>query len=289
MKRIFYSILAVAAVMTACNKQQVADMEVSDSRGQEIVLGVDDGFSVTTKATAVLNVPSPLYWGATTGSGTNEKRKWAAASSTVSSNKINTGKYQTATPTAYTYYVANQTFDIPTTGAVTMTLGTSTADGNGTDVVVGKSSSATSSTTPSVTLGHIFARTGTLTLTATGGYTLSNVSWTIVGTGDINGTSGTYNLTSGNWTAASKKLSTATTITSSSDMYLIPGSYTISVTYTLTKGDYQGTFTKTATVSLEKGCINSISGSTTPDPAQAITLGVTLTQWGSNPIENLSF
>ena len=289
MKRIFYSILAVAAVMTACNKQQVADVEVPGNAGEEIILGVDDGFSVTTKATAVTTMPSSLYWGGTTGSGTSEKQKWTAASATVSSNKIATGKYQTATATSYNYYVANQNFTVPSTGAVTMTIGSSTADGNGTDVVSGHTTSATTSTSPSVTLNHIFARTGSLTLTASGGYTLSNVSWTIVGKGDINGTSGTYNMTTDAWTAASKKLATATAITSSSDMYLIPGTYTLSATYTLSKGDYTGTFTKEADVTLVKGKINNMSGTTTPDPAQGISISLSLTAWSNNAISGLSF
>ena len=123
----------------------------------EIILGVGNGFEadVETKATAITSVPATLYWGATTGS-TTETKKWDATSASTSSNKISSGQYQTATPTAYNYYVANKTFSVG--AASTMTV----ADNN-TDVLVGRTAASTS-TTPSVVLNHIFCRTGSLTL-----------------------------------------------------------------------------------------------------------------------------
>ena len=244
----------------------------------EIVLQVDAGFEVNAKgdATALSSLPSSLFWGGSTGSSGSETQKWAATSQTVSSGQIHTGAYQTYTPTSYNYYVANQTFTVGTSATMTVA-------GNTVDIISGHTA-ASNSTTPSITLGHIFARTGTLTMNTQEGYTISGISWTIVGKGDLQGTAGTYNMTSDSWTSASAKLTTATAITGSSDKYLIPGTYTVACTYTLTKGDYTHTFTKSADVTLVQGKINHITGTASGGNAQEIVLTVTLTDWGTTTL-----
>ena len=240
-------VAVVAAVCVGCSKEQMAEeTERGDSSRDEIVLGLaGDSLlaEVVTKTTEVSNVPATLYWGATTGSGTSEAVKWGSASASVSGGKISTGKYQTLTPTSYNYYVSNVAMSVGANTTVTAT--------NTTDVVVGRCD-ATTSTTPSVTLGHIFSRTGTLTFTATG-YTLTNVTWKIVGKSSLNGTKGVYNLRTNSWTSATTKLTSETTITSSSRLYLIPGTYTVKITFTASKDGNTKTFTKSGDIVMEKG------------------------------------
>lgn len=278
MRKTIVSFMLLGLVAAACSKEPAGEGAFSGS-GREIVLGLDDSsidMSVDTKATAITSLSGTHYWGATTGTrgNTAETRKWNTATASVSSNKIATGKYQTATPTAYNYYVSNATFTVPATGNVTMSAS------NTTDVYVGWVA-ASNSTTPAITLNHIFARTGSLTATAPSGFTASNVSWKIVGTSTINGTAGTYNLSTGAWTAASTKLSSDTAITTSSDMYLIPGTYTITVSYTLTKGDNVQSYTKQGTVTLAAGKVNNISCTLVTTSVPEITLNLSLTAWGS--------
>lgn len=280
----FLAALSVLA-LASCNKEELSVVD-NDS---EIVLNVKGDaldMTVETKATAITSVPSSLYWSATTGTST-ETSKYASASATVASGKIKTGKYQTAQPTAYNYYVANK--------AITFAAGGSTiVASNDTDVVAGRAS-ATTSTSPSVALDHIFARTGSLTANAPSGYTISDVSWTIVqsSTSATCGTAGTYNIKTGAWTAVSTRLSSAAALTSTSDMYLIPGTYTFSITYTLTKGDWQDTFTKTANGVLVGGKVNNIKVSSdqgdgiVPPPTNGpseIEITVTLNPWGNNDV-----
>ncbi len=243
----------VAAVCVGCSKEQT-DRDAMNGSGsrEEIVLGLaGDSLlaEVMTKTTNVTSVPSTLYWGATTGSGTSEAVKWASASASVSSGKINTGNYQTLSPTSYNYYVSNIAMTVGANTTVTAT--------NTTDVIVGRCAASTS-TTPSVTLGHIFSRTGTLTFTATG-YTITNVSWKIVGKSTINGTKGVYNLRTGAWTSATTKLTSETTITSSSNLYLIPGTYTVKITFTASKDGNTKTFTKTGDVVFAQGKVCNIT------------------------------
>lgn len=267
--------MAVAAVLASCNKEAapVAAPETADGL-EEVVLNVDGeglDLSVDTKTTAVSAVPGSLYWGATTGTST-EAAKWASASATVSSSKINTGKYQTATATAYNYYVSN----------VNMSVGANTtvSASNTTDVICGRAAS-TSSTTPSVTLNHIFARTGTINTTTSAG-TLSNISYKLVSSGSNTGTAGTYNLKSGAWSSATALA--ATTVTGSSDLYLIPGTYTLQVTATYTRGDYTtGSVTKSGNITLTAGKINNINV-TWPTAGTEIVISVSLTAWSSQNV-----
>ena len=179
--------------------------------------------------------------------------------------------YQTGNATSYNYYVSN----CPITFAAS---GSTVSASNATDVIAGTATD--NSTSPSVTLDHIFARTGTLTLKTQTGYDLSNVSWKIASV--TGGTSGTYNIAKQAWSSLTTLNSTS--IPESSDMYLVPGSYTLTVSYTLTKGDWTQNFTKSASVTLVGGKINNISGTASGGAASAISLTVSLTPWGSTDI-----
>lgn len=266
----------LTSVLGSCQKDQV--LGVSDGLNEEIILSVADGsidMEVQTKAAEITSVPSSLYLERTTGTWKSETSKNASASKTVSSGKINTGWYQTATPTAYNYYVSNK--------AITFAAGGSTISAsNDTDVIAGCTQAATNSTTPSVTLDHVFARTGSLTANAPSGYTISDITWKIQSNTGA-GTAGTYNIATKAWSSTTAL--SQTTFTGSSDLYLVPGSYTITLSYKLTKGDWNNTFSKTATVSLAAGKVNSISTTVPADGgATEIVLSVSLTAWGTNSL-----
>lgn len=271
---VFIIAAAVALSFASCQKN---DRIPNDSEGQEIVLNFGDSFDVETKASAVTSLTS-AYWGASTGTST-ESVKWSTASASVSSGKISTGKYQTASPTSYNYYVANQTFTV---------AGDMTVANNNTDIVAGRLAASTS-TAPSITLNHIFSRINTLTANAPSGFTISGISWKITGYSTVNGTAGTFNMKSQSWTSASTKIASATNISSGSDMYVIPGEYTFTVSYTLTKGDWSKSFTNSGRVTLTGGKINNIS-TTVPDPTgsiggpEQIVLTVTVTAWTSQNV-----
>lgn len=279
MKKFFvWALCAVllTSVLGSCQKDQV--LGVSDGLNEEIILSVADGsidMEVQTKATEITEVPTSLYLERTTGTWKSESAKNGSASVSVSSGKINTGWYQTATPTAYNYYVSNK--------AITFATGGSTISAsNDTDVIAGCTQAATNSTTPSVTLDHVFARTGSLTANAPSGYTISDITWKIQSNTGA-GKAGTYNIATKAWSSTTAL--SQTTFTGSSDLYLVPGSYTITLSYKLTKGDWSNTFSKTATVSLAAGKVNSISTTVPADGgATEIVLSVSLTAWGTNSL-----
>lgn len=274
-----FSVWALCAVLLisvlgSCQKVQV--LEFSDVLSEEIILSVADGsidMEVQTKATEITAVPTSLYLERTTGTWKSESAKNGSASVSVSSGKINTGWYQTATPTAYNYYVSNK--------AITFAAGGSTISvSNDTDVIAGCTQAATNSTAPSVALDHVFARTASLTCNTQSGYEISNISWKIKSkSGGTGGTAGTYNIATGGWSGVTALAETA--FNDNSDLYLNPGVYTISVTYTLQKDAWSGTFTRSGDVTFVAGKKNSITCTATGGNASQIVLSVTLNSWGT--------
>lgn len=277
MQKFFYSFLIlVVVILSGCNKSDLAQGQKAPeeaTKSREIVLNVADGFDaqVETKATAITSVPSSLYWGATTGSAGSETSKWAVENKTGITSSIATGRYQTLSPTTYNYYVSNQTFSI---GAAKTTI---TVADNSTDVLSARVSS--NSTAPSVPLGHIFCRAKMGEHSdGSGSGEISSVTYTIASNGAVSGTAGVFNMTTDAWESASSSLS-STAISTGSDLYLIPGSYTITANYTVTNGDNVQNLTKSATVTLDQGKINTIRCTLPRVSVDPITITVSVTAW----------
>ena len=203
--KLYAASLLITGLAAGCAKS----VEPENQHPQQIVLCVGDDtidMDVQTKATAITEIPSSLNFSVTTGKlGSSETTKKASASVSPASGKIATGLYQTANATSYNYYVSN----CPITFAAS---GSTVSASNTTDVIAGTATS--DSTSPSVTLDHIFARTGNLTLNTQDGYTLSVISWSIASS--TGGTAGTYNIATKAWSQLTK-LDT-TSITKTSDM-----------------------------------------------------------------------
>ena len=265
-----YLLLAIIA-STSCQKGLLE----GGTDSNEIIISVKGNpltTDVVTKTTAVTSMPSGVYWAGTIGSSSYQSNKWSSSYNSVSSNTISTGYFQTNSPTAYNYYVSNVSM------AHTYSGYTVIADGTLTDVIAGVAKASTS-IAPSVTLNHIFARTGTIRVSSSTGYTLSNVSVTIKSNSGA-GYKGTYNIYSGTWSSVTALSST--TLTDSSDLYLIPGSYTVTVSCTRQIGStYSQTFGGSTSVTLTAGKINNISISLTGDPAVPINALVDIAPWGS--------
>ena len=275
MRKLSFIFALLPLVAISCNK----DMGTSvSSEPKEIVLALEgEGITaeVETKTSAVTSLSS-AYYAATTGSaGSDETSKWGSTSATVSSNKISTGKYQTASPTSYNWYISNCSMTFGKTGS------TISPDGASIDAVAGYTA-ASNSTSPSVTLDHVFARTGSLSISATNGYTISGVSYKLKSKGTNTGTKGTYNIYSKVWSSTTTL--SDQTITSSSDLYLIPGTYTLTVSGTESLGDFSHTFSASTDITLVAGKTNNIAVKRTGVGATQIVVSTTLTAWGSNSI-----
>lgn len=264
----FFIIASVLLAAVAC--KQGLDIENS---AQEIVIGVGDSFKTEfeTKATAVTTIPASLYY-CIRYSDKNQVVK-SPSSAAVSGGKIATGLFKNPSD-SYKYYVSNVNFDDG---------GIFTCDGT-VDVIAGLATSQSNS--PEIPLIHIYARTGSLTLNTPTGYTASGIEWHIRRNGtQLGGTSGTYNINSQGatpWTSTSG-LQSNEVITSSSDLYIIPGTYIVGVSYTLSKPGWSQTFNHEANITFVGNKINNIIGTATfrsgENEPNEITMNLSLTDW----------
>lgn len=281
MKKIIYVMAALAALsFVSCNKAEFENVSNKLPEMKFSVAGEGLDLSVTkalTKAEAVTTLSS-VYWGATTGTKGNDTEAYAPVSLSVSEGNVSTGNFWPAESIAYNYYVSNVEYawDADNHKATI-------AASNETDIVAG-TAEASYKSSPEVTLEHIFARTGSLTLEPKEGYTLGEeVVWKIK-SNDNAGVSGTYNIGTKAWSGVAAL--SQQEFTSLSDLYLVPGSYNVEITYTLKKDAFEQEYTKSANVTLEGGAVNNIkaTGHTGSDDPSEITLSIEVEPWGENNI-----
>ena len=205
-----------------------------------------------------------VVWGAIVG--TSPVSLWNPVSVTADGDAmVATGHYVGSNGgTSNTYYVSNVTnasrMTLTSSGATLSSINNSPA--SGIDIVAGKTTS--SAAIVNVQLEHAYARTGNVVLNAPAGVTLSNVSWYIASSGSNTGYAGTYDIDSGSWSGVTAL--TSRSLTASSDYYLTPGVYQLTLSYTMTLPNNSTKYIsgKTGSVTLEKGKVNNIVA-TAPD------------------------
>lgn len=271
MKGIFYASVAAAAILVSCAKEApVAVQEAPEMSEITFAVEGDLDFSVRTRATALTSLESFNV----IAENDTPSQVWSLSSVTKSGSNYKTGKMWPATDQKYSFYASNEAISYNASGS---TVSPKNAD---TDVVVAYSAYSSANYRKSVplTFDHIFARVGTVNIPAPDGYAIN------VSSVKINGaTSGTYNLKSAAWTSKGSS-SDKTLQVGSNDLYIVPAQCTITVTYTLTKGDYSQSFTKTGSVNIAQGMINNITATPTlsdDEGANEIIFTVTLTPWGT--------
>ena len=266
-------ILILSLLFISCNKADVLDrgnILPPDETGQVPILFTTDSFDavVTTKATAVTTLPS-FKVSATTGNAGSETSKWNSVTFSGTSS-YSGGKYWPSSNPSYHFYAANTDITFNAAGCTVAPADAST------DIVCAYLASPKYKASNALTFDHIYARISKLTLNAPSGCTLSNVTWALSAP-----VGGTYNLRTGAWTPGTASAQTiAGGASSTNDLYVVPGTYELTCTYTITKGDYTETHTKKADVTLQKGKINAITG-TAVDGSTAIAFTVSVSPWGN--------
>lgn len=156
--------------------------------------------------------------------------------------------------------------------------------------------------TVNLTFNHLLARIGTITVSAQSGYTIGNIGVRIFSYGSdaasINdkiiydpaigkfeffadeGLGGVldYSFTDPSF-GVTRNLSSG-----SNDVYIQPGTHQLLVSYTLTKGDYTESFTKSGEVTLQQGKINNITCTAVGGNAQEIDFSVSVQSWGTTTL-----
>lgn len=291
MKRIFIFVFAAVAALAvaSCNKDMPGKDVVDEQVPVEFTLAGEITATVDTRATEVSTTTlSSMNVTATTGS-TSETQvsNFGNVSFTKSNNVWKGGKYWPASNPSYHFYAANMSMTHTTNG---QTVSPQNAN---TDIVVGYLVNPTYKQSNALTMNHIFAQIGTTTITAPSGFTVTDLKVSVAPK-----TSGTYNLKSGTWTtkgnagsaqylvgtsSSGASISTAggNTNGGDKDLWLVPDTYTLTVSYKLVAGGVSSdTISKTASVTIAQGKNNNISATLPADGAPTeIEFTVTVTGW----------
>lgn len=299
MRKSFLILLSLTAGLVACNKNMdvigTSSEQIMETKSGEILFTAEGEGIVTevlSKATTAVTSLTSFNVECVTGTlGSAETEKFNATfTKDGSTSNYKGGQFWPKDDAGYKFYAANATI----TKAIT---GPTIAATNATDIVAAVLVSPTFKTTNSLVFNHIFARLGACKVTAPTNYSVSNLSVKITPK-----TGGTYNMFTGNgkndgtgWSATSTgsavtlnsgSIDVAETSTAAAtDTYLVPGSYSLSVSYDLTQGAYTEHFDKTTNAqSILGGKINAINLSLPDGAASEIVFTVTVTPWGDNTV-----
>ena len=287
----YFSFLAGAALLAcatvSCNKAGVTD-SISQAEDDQIVFrsqGPSIEAGIDTKTTALTSLDS---FKASATKGASETQVWTNATFTKSGTVYKGDKWWPKDDETYHFYASNAELTYSSSGNTVHASNT-------TDVLCAYMASPTYKGVNTLQFKHIFARLGSVTVSASEAYTITGVDIKITPI-----TGGTYNLKTGSdktdgtgWSettaGAATAIANATPGTKSNDIYLVPGTYALTATWTATKGEYTETFTsKTVNVNLVAGKINNISASLKGD-ATEITFKVEIASWTNNSVDAGTF
>ena len=219
--------------------------------------------TVSTKTDAVTSLDS-FNVIATTGTAGSETQAWEPVQ--FSGNPYSADKYWPASDPEYHFYAANANLSFSAQGC-----GITVADASK-DIVAAYLPDPSYKNSNNLTFYHIFTRIGTIMVKSPSGYQINDVSLALSAP-----VSGRYNVRTGAWTPGTSQAQSLNV--GSNDVYVVPGTYTLTVNYTLSKGDYTDSFSKSGSVTLEKGKINKISTTVPEGSATEIRFSVTIDPW----------
>ena len=296
MKTKYLFIAGLALIMAAaCNKNAQVAEKTDGMSSQEIVIAAEGEFGaeVTTKASEItLAELASLKVSAMTSTayvGSFENVTFTKGGD----GKFKGEKYWPETDGGWSFVASNTTIE------GTYAAPYISAANAGTDYLWGYATPSHKATTIDMTINHAFAQVGTVTMRAPAGFTVTGCSVTIApitagrcavkdGTWSNLGAAGTpVYIFGGNATGVAVSSAAGGTTSDDNDLWLVPGTYTLTANYTITKGDFTKAYTKTATVALVQGKNNNIGlngagDPNIPDPGsdvKEINFTVTVTPW----------
>ena len=301
MKKIVYISVFALLALVSCNKQaSVEPVAVGGGEVAEIQFAMGGEFTAATKAVTDETNLTSIYVTATKGSGDTEvfaNHEFQKAGSGANALwKGVTAKFWPDEDQGYHFAAAN----------VQLTGFTVSPTGTDTDIIYDYLASPTPKATNAFQMEHIFARVGTVKMLAPEGCTVSGMTVTLQPI-----VAGTFNVKTEAWgdlgsalaatsilpkagsNPATAAIATAggSVISANNDLWLVPGSYTLTANYTITKGDFTKEYTKTCTIALQRGKINNIGpvveggdeipNIPQPEDASEIQFTVTIVPWDS--------
>lgn len=309
MKKFIYIFGVAVLGLMACNKPQ--DQNALDFN--EIVFTM----APTTRATGVSEVTTANLTQfnviASTGT-TSQTAAWTDGVFTGSQGGNYTGgKYWPNESISYNFFASNAAMTFASSGATI-----AVADSNN-DIVAEYLEGAAYKTSNALSFDHILCQIGTVTMKAPAGYTVTDlkVSLQPIYSGSYNvkqiaqatpeqkfagwtrGSASAAVYIVGNAQAGVSVPANPQSYTSGdNDLWLVPGQYQLTATYTIAKGDWSNSYTKNATVTLLQGVNNNLGLPDTngdgnnddpniPDPSDDVSdiiFTVTVTPWSDQDI-----
>lgn len=285
----------LTVALLSCAKQEYAK---KDTEIRFVTAGLDNEFDVTTKATAIVTDDlTEFYVAATSGSAGSEFSEWTSCRFSGTPGEAfradEPRKWWPHDNPGYKFYGSSLPIVFNAGGSYVE------AD-NSTDVVCAYLPNPAYLDLNTLTFNHIFARVGAFTVSAAEGYTISSATITLTPK-----VSGTYNLRTGagqtdgtGWSStsngsASNLIGSFSTITygtanasstSANDIYIVPGTYTLTATWTATRDDYTETFSSiNVNASFTAGKVNILS-TTLGGLAEEVVFTVNVTPWGTQNV-----
>ncbi len=247
----------------------------------------DDSLSVQTRSMTERTSAAGFTCLAVNASGTTVVSN--VKTTTSGSRQELSGKYWPSSGTLSFYGVLPNTNMSNSSGTVILTVGSSLSPLDGTeDYIVASKKNVANATSPvSMSFSHILAHIEGVTLTGS----VDGATTTVRSISFSRPTSGVYNMSTGAWT---NKLGSQTTSLSrpgsisgtgtgsaASDLSVIPGTYTLSVTYTVSMGGVSETYTRTGSFTLTAGKRHTITA-TLSDSFQDLSVGVSVSLWSAS-------
>lgn len=285
----------LTVALLSCAKQEYAE---KDTEIRFVAAGLDNEFDVTTKATAIVTDDlTEFYVAATSGSVGSESSEWTSCRFSGTPGEAfradEPRKWWPHDNPGYKFYGS--------TLPIVFNAGGSYVEAdNSTDVVCAYLPNPAYLDLNTLTFNHIFARVGAFTVSAAEGYTISSATITLTPK-----VSGTYNLRTGagqtdgtGWSSTSNgsatnligSFSTITygtanaSSTSANDIYIVPGTYTLTATWTATRDDYTETFSSIdVNASFTAGKVNILS-TILGGLAEEVVFTVNVTPWGTQNV-----
>lgn len=301
-KTLYFAALAVImAAASSCDKEVETVAPAVPGASDEITFVTRSADFVETRGTGVTEVTTASLTTfnviATTGSG-SETSAWSAAFS-LDGTSYKGGQYWPDTNPGYHFYASNAAMTFAASGT---TIAVADSD---TDVVAAYLASPTYKSSNLLTFGHILCQVGTATVKAPAGYTVTGFRLAVSPV-----YSGTYSMQGATWTPGSPSsavylIGTAAAgvdiegaggsyTSADNDLWLVPGTYVLTATYTISKGNFSKEYTKTASVALVMGKNNNLvlpganhDEPNIPDPGDDISdivFTVEVTPWSNNDI-----
>ena len=292
----------LSAASVSCSKQG-SSVEQDLVRSDRVIFGAGGpAFSaaVGTKASSGITEVTALenfYASAVTGSAGSQVSVWNSitfASDGKTPATYSGDKWWPITDPSYIFYASNLPLNFAAAGTTVSASAASSADK---DAVCAYMPNPAYKVKNTLSFEHIFARIGKVTVSAGPDYSISAVSISLTPK-----VSGTYDLAAGagksdgtGWSAlvdgsatvlaSPASIATGGHVDTANDVYLVPGKYTISATWTATRGNYTETFTgMTQEIDIVGGKVNNIS-TTLVGKATEVEFGVEISPWGSNEVE----